>query len=169
MMKVKIEETGRVTMKAALQDFFKGYIDFSGRTTRAGFWWMVLSVAVVELILMAGMAISFSMISPFSKAPSVFTSIFFMAMIVVWLVAIIPMLALTARRLRDAGLSTAGIIIGWMIYVAAFSTIASYDSAVIMFIAILMWLIAFVLTLIPSNTLVTSSQHRLLTSIFRRK
>ena len=169
MMKVKIEETGRVTMKAALQDFFKGYIDFSGRTTRAGFWWMVLLVAVVELILMAGMAISFSMISPFSKAPSVFTSIFFMAMIVVWLVAIIPMLALTARRLRDAGLSTAGIIIGWMIYVAAFSTIASYDSAVIMFIAILMWLIAFVLTLIPSNTLVTSSQHRLLTSIFRRK
>lgn len=169
MMKVKIEETGRVTMKAALQDFFKGYIDFSGRTTRAGFWWMVLLVAVVEFILMAGMAISFSMISPFSKAPSVFTSIFFMAMIVVWLVAIIPMLALTARRLRDAGLSTAGIIIGLMIYVAAFSTIASYDSAVIMFIAILMWLIAFVLTLIPSNTLVTSSQHRLLTSIFRRK
>lgn len=35
------EQPGKVTFIEAHKDFFKGFLDFKGRTTRAGYWWTV--------------------------------------------------------------------------------------------------------------------------------
>lgn len=169
-MKAKVQEKGRVSFGQAVKDFFRGYVDFSGRSTRAGYWWTVLAVAIVEAILAVGLCISIGMISSSSSnVPSAFTSFFMMALLVVWLIVLIPTISLTVRRMRDAGLSTSGIIVGFMIYAAAYTTSLSYDSAVITFITVLMWLVSLVLTVVPSNALVTSSKNRFLTSILRSK
>ena len=47
---VKIEEKGKVTFGQAFKDYFRGYVDFKGRTTRAGYWWMTLVLSILALI-----------------------------------------------------------------------------------------------------------------------
>lgn len=48
---VKIEEKGKVTFGQAFKDYFRGYVDFKGRTTRAGYWWMTLVLSIFGYIL----------------------------------------------------------------------------------------------------------------------
>lgn len=36
----KINESGKVTFVQAWKDFWAGYFDFKGISTRAGFWWV---------------------------------------------------------------------------------------------------------------------------------
>lgn len=49
---VKIEEKGKVTFGQAFKDYFRGYVDFKGRTTRAGYWWMTLVLSILALIFL---------------------------------------------------------------------------------------------------------------------
>ena len=47
----KINEVpGQVSFGRALKDFFIGYIDFKGRTTRAGYWWMTLILMIISFV-----------------------------------------------------------------------------------------------------------------------
>lgn len=39
-----INEKGKITFKQAWVDFWKGYVDFGGRSTRAGYWWIQLLI-----------------------------------------------------------------------------------------------------------------------------
>ena len=58
---VKIEEKGKVTFGQAFKDYFRGYVDFKGRTTRAGYWWMTLVLSILALIfyiVIVGKAVS---------------------------------------------------------------------------------------------------------------
>ncbi|ALS00929.1 hypothetical protein ATZ33_05965 [Enterococcus silesiacus] len=41
---------GQVTFGKAIGDFFKGYFDFKGRTTRAGYWWVTLILTILTVI-----------------------------------------------------------------------------------------------------------------------
>ncbi len=67
-----------------ISDFFKNYINFSGRTSRKDYWLTVLLLLIVSLVLGA--------ILPMLCG--------------IWgLIVLLPSLAICARRLRDAGFS----------------------------------------------------------------
>lgn len=163
-------EKGSVSFKEAIRDFFKGYVDFKGRSTRAGYWWLVLSVWLVELLLAFGLFAALEFIpTSVSYVPAVFASICVTLLAVVWLATLIPFIALFVRRMRDVGLTTASMIIAVLIYLAADWTQLFHHSALMTFIMILFSLGAFVFTLLPTDCLTTSSQHRALTSFLRQK
>ena len=44
----KINESGKVTFGQAWKDFWKGYVDFKGISTRAGFWWAMLDYFIIN-------------------------------------------------------------------------------------------------------------------------
>ncbi|MHC5811788.1 DUF805 domain-containing protein, partial [Lactococcus lactis] len=47
----KINEVpGQVSFGRALKDFFIGYIDFKGRMTRTGYWWMTLILMIISFV-----------------------------------------------------------------------------------------------------------------------
>lgn len=183
----KIEETGRVTFGQSVKDFFKGYIDFSGRTTRAGFWWMQLLLWIVEAVISLGMILSLiNHLSNTSFVEDIFyqsgfetttselstSATSFMVWvaigIVFFLAMVIPSIAMTVRRFRDAGLSTAGIIIFYMVFIALVLTDCFIDNgAIIHFFVILFVLANFVMKVLPSNCLTAKGNGRVETFLFR--
>lgn len=68
-----------------LKEFFRNYLNFSGRVRRRDFWWTTLYVLAVGLLLVA---VDFTGI-PLSW--------------LWWLAVLVPMLSLTVRRLHDSG------------------------------------------------------------------
>lgn len=44
------EAPGQVSFGRAFKDFFIGYFDFKGRTTRAGYWWVTLILTILSFI-----------------------------------------------------------------------------------------------------------------------
>jgi len=78
-------ELPMVGFGGAITRGFSNYFTFSGRATRAEYWWWVLFTALVGLIPLAG------------------------------LVTLIPMLAVTSRRLHDIGKSGWVQIMPWTI------------------------------------------------------
>ena len=86
----------------AYKNFFKGYVDFAGRSTRSDYWWIWLGnmIIYIPFFFSYGNAIS----NPQDEG----------ALIALGGTAIIYMvigLALTVRRLRDAGFHWALIFI----------------------------------------------------------
>ena len=86
----------------AYKNFFKGYVDFAGRSTRSDYWWIWLGnmIIYIPFFVSYGNAIS----NPQDEG----------ALIALGGTAIIYMvigLALTVRRLRDAGFHWALIFI----------------------------------------------------------
>jgi len=80
-----------------ISDFFKNYVNFSGRTSRKDFWLTVLIFLIIEIVF------------------SLLTAAVPVLGFLVWLfgiIIIIPSLAICARRLRDAGFSPWWLLIG---------------------------------------------------------
>ncbi|MDR0300013.1 MAG: DUF805 domain-containing protein [Streptococcaceae bacterium] len=103
-------------MLEAYKKFWKGYVDFGGRSTRADYWWTFLCNGIIGLVLYilfiisGGLAGFFAMTNVNAGAT---TSVgitgmaggaifFFILMMLFSLATIIPWLALEVRRLRDA-------------------------------------------------------------------
>ncbi|MDP9885901.1 uncharacterized membrane protein YhaH (DUF805 family) [Sinomonas atrocyanea] len=104
--------------KDAVQRVFKKYATFSGRASRAEYWWWALVGAVVgivlNIIISAGMVASTSTYSGYAySAPTLGpVSIIGVILAVVWgLAIIVPTLALAVRRLHDVNMS------GWMVLI----------------------------------------------------
>lgn len=101
---------------AAVQRVFKKYATFTGRASRAEYWWWALVSAIVGIVLniitSAGMVSSTSSYGGYSySAPTPGpVSIFGYILLAIWFLAVIvPSLAVTVRRLHDVNMS------GWMI------------------------------------------------------
>lgn len=77
-------------MMAYFVDFWKNYVNFSGRTRRAGFWWPWLFLIIINIV--------FSIIDSVVFQANILSGIFSLAVI-------IPQLSLSARRLHDIGKS----------------------------------------------------------------
>jgi len=105
-----VEEKGKVDLKMAFQDFFKGYFDFSGRTTRAGFWWMELMLTALAMIF-AGFYGTAYFYAFLIHSPSLGLSSLLALLSFVGLFLILPVLSMQVRRLRDAGLANKWIIL----------------------------------------------------------
>lgn len=69
-------------------DFWKNYVNFSSRSRRAAFWYVMLMNVIIAIVLSVLMAIS---------------SVFYYVAVVYDLAIIIPSIALWVRRLHDIG------------------------------------------------------------------
>lgn len=92
-------------MLTAIRSFFKGYANFSGRSTRPEFWWVWLLNMVIFLpvyyLLFAGV----------ESDKAIRNIAVFSMCIILFIVEFVPLLALIVRRLRDVGIHWAYIFI----------------------------------------------------------
>ena len=106
-------------MFSAYKKFWTRYADFSGRSSRSDYWWVVLCNFLITL--------PFSLIALFGFLIPLFSEVYYarlydyepdlsgamagaglavfimFLLAIYWLATIVPNLAITVRRLRDAG------------------------------------------------------------------
>lgn len=92
-------------MISAIRSFFKGYAIFSGRSKRPEFWWIWLLNMVIFLPVYYSLFTGLEFDNPIMNISLI--SIY----IILLLVELVPLLALTVRRLRDVGVHWAYIFI----------------------------------------------------------
>ena len=93
----------------AYKSFFKGYVDFTGRSTRSEYWWIWLT----NMILLVPFYSAYFNVIFSEGSEGAFLALGGLAVIymIFGLALILPMLALTVRRLRDAGFHWALIFV----------------------------------------------------------
>ena len=93
----------------AYKNFFKGYLDFTGRSTRSEYWWIWLT----NMILLVPFYSAYFKVlaNPRNEAALMALGGIAIIYMIFGLALILPMLALTVRRLRDAGFHWALIFI----------------------------------------------------------
>ena len=110
------------SMKEAIMRFFKKYARFNGFASRSEFWWPALSLMVIQFILMIPYIIGFVMMSAGTAAAASSstgtaggggaatfgTILVFLSgglLFLFGLAVILPSIAVSIRRLHDAGFS----------------------------------------------------------------
>lgn len=94
-----------ISFPGAITRFFKKYATFNGRASRGEYWWVVLFLALVQIV--------FTILDSATNGSSAITLLQDL-----WSLAIfVPQLALSVRRLHDANLS------GWWIIVPYILTV----------------------------------------------
>ncbi|MFZ2510911.1 MAG: DUF805 domain-containing protein, partial [Gordonia sp. (in: high G+C Gram-positive bacteria)] len=89
----------------AYKRVFQKYATFDGRASRAEFWWWTLANFVVVLVLYA-LVFAFAFSGDGSgSGMSVIGGIFGILLLIYALAVIVPSIAVTVRRLHDAGYS----------------------------------------------------------------
>jgi uncharacterized membrane protein YhaH (DUF805 family) len=93
----------------AYKSYWKNYVNFNDRTSRAGYWWVILVNYIIEIVLYAvlvGNAFAFGAIA--ATNPYSMTSVLFSmfagtgVILLIWTLAnILPGLGLMVRRLHD--------------------------------------------------------------------
>ena len=93
----------------AYKNFFKGYVDFAGRSTRSDYWWVFLG----NMILYIPFFLTYGNALANSRNEGALITLGFIAIIyfIFGLALFLPSLALMVRRLRDAGFHWALIFI----------------------------------------------------------
>jgi len=177
----KIEEQpGQVTFVQAIKNYFKGYVDFKGRTTRAGYWWMALLLSIMYIVLTIFalgriFAAAFSLIENSYLSSYQFNQQFYsiiesslgsiILLVVVALATVLPTLALAIRRYRDAGFRGRGFAI--LFLVNFFSSFLFGDGSIPITSAISIF--SLVLCLLPTDSLTTTSSNGFVQFFLRPK
>lgn len=197
-MKIINQVPGEVGFVQAIKDFFLGYVEFKGRTTRAGYWWvqlillsirtvfsLILFTSMFSAFLNAGLMYDYYMSEEDMLWEVLFTLLRLMPIIVMYLIfslaMLLPSLALTTRRMRDAGLRGRGFLVHYGVLFVLLSLQFSFNVAsmwapgyyVASMLCLLFNLIIsielFVFTLMPSDELTTKSTNSFLRFFFREK
>ena len=92
-------------MLNAYKNFWKGYVNFTGRSTRPEFWWVWLLNMVIFF------PVYYSLFTGLEFDNPIINIALFSMYIILLLVEFVPLLALTVRRLRDVGVYWAYIFI----------------------------------------------------------
>ena len=160
-----------VAYGSSFKDFFKGFVDFTGYTSVSGHWFPVGSILggliLLTVIVFQGMFSSITSIGRKSSRSSDYllsggalsdgvstlqTGLAFgIFIIIAGLILILPLTASFARRLRDVGFATWGIVILTALYY-----ILSYFS-VYLLTPVYTIVFFFVLMSLPSNAAETNS------------
>ena len=160
-----------VTYGSSFKDFFKGFVDFTGYTSVSGHWFPVGSILggliLLTVIVFQGMFSSITSIGRKSSRSSDYllsggalsdgvstlqTGLAFgIFIIIAGLILILPITASFARRLRDVGFATWGIVILIALYY-----ILSYFS-VYLLTPVYTIVFFFVLMSLPANAVETNS------------
>lgn len=180
----KIEQKGKVSFKQAIKDFFLGYFDFKGQTTRAGYWWVILAFILLTIItLILGMFFFFSMFVS-SSAEALKRSLIVVSIFILFI--IIPSLALNVRRIRDVGLTGWGTLclylLAFILFMAqgTYSYVYNFDfiegskenitlgnNILVTFLDFTINILMLLLTIFPTNMLTTKSENKILRFFFR--
>ena len=160
-----------VTYGSSFKDFFKGFVDFTGYTSVSGHWFPVGSILggliLLTVIVFQGMFSSITSIGRKSSRSSDYllsggalsdgvstlqTGLAFgIFILIAGLILILPLTASFARRLRDVGFATWGIVILTALYY-----ILSYFS-VYLLTPVYTIVFFFVLMSLPANAVETNS------------
>lgn len=102
----------------AYKNFFKGYAEFTGRSTRPDYWWVwlgnfILSIPfwVIYIYTVFLSAVMDSVSDSASEAAFMIFGLVAIIYVVFYLAILVPTIALTVRRLRDAGFHWAFIFL----------------------------------------------------------
>ena len=102
----------------AIKNFFKGYVDFSGRSTRPDFWWvwlgnLILSIPfwIIYFYIVYLSTVMDSVSDSASEATFMVLGLVVIIYAIFYLAILVPTLALSVRRLRDAGFHWAFIFL----------------------------------------------------------
>ena len=93
----------------AYKNFFKGYVDFTGRSKRSEYWWIWLTNMI--LLIPFYSAYFKALANPRNETALMALGGIAIIYMIFGLALMLPMLALTVRRLRDAGFHWALIFI----------------------------------------------------------
>ena len=108
------------------------YIDFAGKATRTQYWLWVLFLFIVSLVL--GLVFTW-----FGTVGTIILRLFGLAIL-------LPSLAISARRLRDAGFWP------WLAFFSILGTVATFvNSGILSLAALLVGIVLFILHLFPSK------------------
>ena len=106
----------------AYKNFFKGYVDFTGRSTRSEYWWIWLT----NMILLVPFYSAYfkALANPRNETALMALGGIAIIYMIFGLALMLPMLALTVRRLRDAGFHWALIFVIFIPMVGALALLA---------------------------------------------
>ena len=93
----------------AYKNFFKGYVDFTGRSTRSEYWWIWLTNMILFVPFYS--AYFKALANPRNEAALMALGGIAIIYMIFGIALFLPGLALTVRRLRDAGFHWALIFI----------------------------------------------------------
>ena len=93
----------------AYKNFFKGYVDFTGRSTRSEYWWIWLGNMILLVPFYSVYFKAFA--NPRNEAALMALGGIAIIYMIFGIALFLPGLALTVRRLRDAGFHWALIFI----------------------------------------------------------
>lgn len=97
----------------------KNYAKFSGRASRAEFWWFFLLTMIIyfgALIIAATMGAGLASMNPASALVTGSFGSFMIVIALFWLLLFIPMLAVQTRRLHDTNRSGWWLGAFWLLY-----------------------------------------------------
>lgn len=138
-----------VGMWEAYKLLFTNYINFSGKSSRAEYWWVQLINFIIEIILFILSVIVFTSIIKDASGILIGLIIGYLLVSIYGLVILIPSIALAVRRYRDAGVSP------WWLLVIAISSfmllIMSDLSNIFYIIGMIISMIGLVITILPSK------------------
>lgn len=110
----------------AYKNFFKNYAEFTGRSTRPDYWWVWLGnfILSIPFWIIYFYTVFFSVVMDSVGETVSETTFMFLGLVVIfylifYLAILVPTLALSVRRLRDAGFHWAFIFLrfapmGWI-------------------------------------------------------
>ena len=105
-------------MIQAYKNFFKNYAEFTGRSTRPDYWWvwlgnLILSIPfwIIYFYTVFLSAVMDSVSDSASEAAFMIFGLVAIIYVVFYLAILVPTIALTIRRLRDAGFHWAFIFL----------------------------------------------------------
>ena len=189
----KIDETGKVSFSQSIKDFWKGYFDFSGRSTRAGYWWATASIIAIYIIYIIFIIFD-SAKKEYMYEPT--NSFLLICILLFSLIIIVPSLSLLVRRLRDIGLKSKTILTIFILYYGLYGSTILYtysnmvqsltnsayqymegytpsltmiNSPLITFLSMTLAAFFTVSAFLPTNMLATESNNPILQSIFASK
>ncbi|AIG65654.1 DUF805 domain-containing protein [Weissella tructae] len=91
-------------------DFWRGYVDFSGKATRSQFWYAMAINTLIGLLMSLAMLLTWVIGISFTESPEAMFGLMVITMILYGLASwaftvaiLLPSLSITVRRLRDAG------------------------------------------------------------------
>ena len=85
----------------AYKKFWKGYVDFTGRSTRPEYWWPILWHFLVLVLIPCTFLLIKSVLN--SETGGALSTTFAGLMVVYYIAILLPSLAIQVRRLRDGG------------------------------------------------------------------
>ena len=85
----------------AYKKFWKGYVDFTGRSTRPEYWWPILCHFLVMILILCTALLIETVLN--SETGGALSTAFAGLMVVYYIAILLASLAIQVRRLRDGG------------------------------------------------------------------